>query len=163
MTILRDSTVGDEPAILRLNEESVKFLSPLDGASWRRLAHQAAYLRIAQADGGVAAFLLALAPGQDYASENYRWFCEHSAGFLYIDRIVVAGGHRGRGLGAALYADLFAFARSRGVARVVCEFDVEPPNPASASFHARFGFREVGSQWVRGGAKRVSLQEALVG
>jgi predicted GNAT superfamily acetyltransferase len=32
----------------------------------------------------------------------------------------------------------------------------------SAAFHARFGFREVGTQWVRGGVKRVSLQEAAL-
>ena len=48
-------------------------------------------------------------------------------------------------------------ARSREVPVVVCEFDLEPPNPSSRAFHARFGFREVGTQVANG--KTVSLQE----
>jgi predicted GNAT superfamily acetyltransferase len=42
---------------------------------------------------------------------------------------------------------------------VACEYDVEPPNDASARFHARFGFGEVGRQRLAGG-KQVSLQMA---
>jgi hypothetical protein len=159
MTV-RDATPGDDGAILRLNAESEKFLSPLDAPALRRLAAQAAYLRVMEIGDEVAAFLLALAPGADYASENYRWFASRYASFLYIDRVVVSQRHQGEGLGNALYEDLFAFARERGFVRVVCEYDVEPPNPVSAAFHARFGFREIGTQWVRGGVKRVTLQEA---
>jgi hypothetical protein len=148
--------------ILRLNAESEAFLSPLDGPALQRLAAQAAYLRVSEVGREVAAFLLALAPGADYASENYCWFNRRYAHFLYIDRVVVAKRHQGEGLGNAMYDDVFAFARGRHLPRVVCEFDVEPPNPVSAAFHARFGFREVGTQWVRGGVKRVSLQEAAL-
>jgi len=43
-----------------------------------------------------------------------------------------------------------------------CEFDIEPPNPVSASLHAKFGFREVGQQPVAGGKMAVSLQVAPV-
>lgn len=158
---LRDATPRDDAAILRLNLQSESFLSPLDAGALRHLAQQAAYLRVVDVGGNVAAFLLAFGPGADYASENYRWFAGHYAQFLYIDRVVVAGEHQGEGLGRAMYEDLFAFAREHAYPRVVCEFDVQPPNPVSEAFHARFGFREVGSQWVRGGLKRVSLQEAL--
>jgi uncharacterized protein len=160
--LLRDATARDSEAILRLNAESEAFLSPLDAEALRQLAAQAAYLRIAESGADVAAFLLALAPGADYASENYRWFSGRYANFLYIDRIVVSRHHQGEGLGNTMYEDLFAFARSHQWHRVVCEFDVEPPNVASAAFHARFGFHEIGTQWVRGGKKRVSLQEALL-
>jgi predicted GNAT superfamily acetyltransferase len=48
------------------------------------------------------------------------------------------------------------------VASVTCEFEVIPPNPASSAFHARFGFREVGTHWVAQGRKKVSLQEARI-
>lgn len=57
-----------------------------------------------------------------------------------------------------LYDDIIAFAATRGVAQLTCEFDLEPPNPGSAKFHARYGFREVGRQWLSGGRKQVSLQ-----
>lgn len=160
--ILRDATARDGEAILGLNAESEAFLSPLDAGALQKLAAQAAYLRVAESGDEVAAFLLALAPGADYASENYRWFSGRYARFLYVDRIVVSRRHQGEGLGNTMYEDLFAFARTNDWHRVVCEFDVEPPNPVSAAFHARFGFHEIGTQWVRGGKKRVSLQQALL-
>jgi predicted GNAT superfamily acetyltransferase len=45
---------------------------------------------------------------------------------------------------------------------VTREFDVDPPNPVSAGFHAKLGFHEVGQQLVAGGTKVVSLQAAPV-
>jgi hypothetical protein len=156
--MIRDATGVDSPAILVLNAESVHFLSPLDAARLQHLHEQAAYHRVAEVDGKVAAFLLALREGADYDSPNYCWFVRHSAQFLYIERVVVAAVHQGRGIGAMLYDDIIAFAATRGVAQLTCEFDLEPPNPGSAKFHARYGFREVGRQWLSGGRKQVSLQ-----
>ena len=46
---------------------------------------------VAPDDGGAPlGFLLAVAPGADYASENYRWFSRAPPGSLYVDRVVVA-------------------------------------------------------------------------
>lgn len=157
-TTIRPAGADDFLAILALNAESVHFLSPLDAVRLRQLHAQAAYHRVVEIDRVVAAFLLALREGADYDSPNYRWFAQRYPEFLYIDRVVVSAAQQGRGLGALLYEDLFAFARSSGVAEVTCEFDVDPPNPPSARFHARFGFREVGTQWLGGGKKQVSLQ-----
>jgi len=156
--LIRDAVSADFAAILALNAESVHFTSPLDAARLHELHAMAIYHRVVEIGNTVAAFLLALREGTAYDSPNYRWFAARYDAFLYIDRIVVAAAHRGSGLGARLYEDLFAFASSRGIARVVCEFDLDPPNPASAQFHARHGFREVGRQWLGGGKKQVSLQ-----
>ena len=156
--MIREAAPADFPAILSLNAESVHFLSPLDAARLENLHARAAYHRVIQIDDRVAAFLLAFREAADYDSPNYRWFAQHYAQFLYIDRVVVSVAQHGRGLGALIYEDLFAFARASGVAQVTCEFDLAPPNPASARFHARFGFREVGTQWLGGGKKQVSLQ-----
>ena len=117
---------------------------------------------MARIDGQVAAFLLAFREGTGYDSVNYRWFAGRYAHFLYIDRVVVGDAYRGQGLGRLLYDDLFARARHAGVPVVTCEFDIDPPNPVSARFHAAFGFREVGTQAVPPAGKRVSLQEAKV-
>ena len=159
---VRDAVPADFDAIVRLNRESEHFLSRMDLARLLVLRSQAAALRVADNGGAVAAFLLAFAPGCAYDSENYRWFDARFERFIYVDRVVVDAAQRGRGLGALLYEDVFALARQGGFERVVCEFDVEPPNPVSAKFHARFGFREVGSQQVSYARKRVSLQEALL-
>jgi predicted GNAT superfamily acetyltransferase len=156
--MIRDAVPGDFPAILALNAESVHFLSALDAARLRHLHAQAAYHRVVDVHGEVAAFLLAFREGTDYDSPNYRWFAQRYSEFLYIDRIVVSAAQQGRGLGALLYDDILAFAARTRVAQLTCEFDLDPPNPASAKFHQRYGFREVGRQWLGGGKKQVSLQ-----
>lgn len=159
--MIRSAQAKDHAAILALNAESVQYLSALDAASLARLDAQAIYHRVVELDGEVAAFLLVLREGSDYASPNYRWFADHFDAFLYVDRVVVSAAHQGRGLGARLYDDLFAFARSNGATRITCEYDLAPPNPASATFHTRYGFREIATQWL-GGGKQVSLQVAEV-
>ena len=159
---LRAAQANDHADILRLNRESEHFLSPMGPDRLRLLLSMAAYCQVAVASGEVAAFLLAFREGAAYDSDNYRWFAARYPVFVYVDRVVVDDRFRGRGLGAMLYANLFEFAEGQGAPCVTCEFDVEPPNAVSAGFHARFGFREVGSQWVASGTKRVSLQEAPV-
>jgi predicted GNAT superfamily acetyltransferase len=114
-------------------------------------------------DGRVVGFLLAVGPGQPYESLNYRWFATRHDDFLYIDRVVVGGAHQRSGVGAALYDDVAAFAAAHGYRRLVCEVNIEPPNPGSDAFHARRGFVEVGTQWVADGTKRVALLELAVG
>jgi uncharacterized protein len=160
--MFRDTTAVDFPAILRLNRESEHFLSPLTLARLAGLHGRAAYHRVAVLEGDVLGFLLAFSEGSDYDSPNYRWFAARYDRFLYIDRVVVSKAHRGKRLGALLYEDLFSFAGKSGAERVVCEFDIDPPNAISRALHARFGFREVGTQWVAAGRKQVSLQEAPV-
>jgi len=162
MAGIRPAERRDFPAILALNEDFVCFTSPLDGAALADLHAQAVYHRVIEAEGHVVAFLLALAPGQPYQSPNYTWFSARYDDFLYIDRVVVAGDRQRAGLGAALYDDVAAWAAERGFGRLVCEVNIEPPNPVSDAFHARQGFVEVGTQWVAGGTKKVSLREKVL-
>lgn len=150
------------PEILALNAGSVHFLSPLSFVRLEQLDAHAAYHKVVLDGPRVAAFLLAFAPGVPYDSANYQWFARRYADFLYVDRIVVSPAARTHGLGSLLYRDLFATAASRGFVRVVCEFDIDPPNRASESFHRRFGFTEVGTRRVADGTKVVSLQSAPV-
>lgn len=159
--MIRDAVDDDFPAVLALNAESERFLSPMDAGRLQRLHRMAAYHRVVELQGEVLAFLLAFREGADYDSPNYRWFGERYRHFLYIDRVVVAAAEQGKRLGALLYDDLFAFARTGGIERITCEFDIDPPNEASRRFHARHGFVEVGTQALPGG-KRVSLQGAPV-
>lgn len=157
--MIRDVAPSDFGSVLSLNAESVAVLSPLDLARLTHLHESAAYHRGIEREGELVAFLLALREGVDYDSPNYRWFSEHRDAFLYIDRIVVRPDQQRRNWGASLYRDIIDFADEQGCARVVCEFDVVPVNEASRAFHERFGFREVGTQWVSLGRKKVSLQE----
>ena len=50
--------------------------------------------------------------------------------------------HTGRGVGTALYEELFRALQGQDVHRAVA--GIALPNPASVALHERFGFREVG-------------------
>lgn len=159
MIILRDAGEADFPTILRLNEAEVRQTSPLDSAQLEFLHGLACFHRVAVVDGKVVGFLLALPQGTAYRSDNYVWFMSRYPHFIYVDRIVIATEFSGQGIGGRLYRALFRFAGTGATPLIACEYNIEPPNPASCAFHDRFGFREVGQQSLTGG-KRVSLQVA---
>lgn len=156
---VRAATPNDFDTILRMNQESVHFLSPMDRSRLTDLHQMAAYHRVIDAgDGRACGFLIAMREGCDYASANYQWFAARYARFLYIDRVVIADDQQARGLGRQLYAELLSFARADGVETVACEFDTDPPNEPSRRFHASYGFREVGTHRVGATHKQVAMQ-----
>jgi predicted GNAT superfamily acetyltransferase len=149
MTI-RDLTKHHWPAVLRLNEESVHFLAPMDEAKLAKWSAAASYFRVVEMDGQVAAFLMGFRKGDDYDGVNFVWFARRYSDFVYVDRIVVAPDFRGRKLADRLYDDFESFARARAIPHLTCEVNVEPPNPVSLRFHARRGFQEVGREAYAG-------------
>ena len=157
---LRAAGVADFAAIVALNAAEVQHTSAMDEARLAELHAMAAYHKVAVVDGEVAAFLLAFREDAPYRNDNHGWFVARYPRFLYVDRIVVGAVGAGLGLGSLLYRDLFDTARADGVPIVCCEYNIEPPNEPSRRFHDKFGFHEVGSQWLDGGKKRVSLQIA---
>jgi predicted GNAT superfamily acetyltransferase len=90
------------------------------------------------------AFLLVFDQASDYDSPNFLWFKERYPSFAYVDRIVVSAEARGRGIARTLYQHLFTEVYEAQFDKIVCEVNVEPPNPASDAFHERLGFTEVG-------------------
>lgn len=157
---IHDSAEADFEAVVALNMAEVKHTSAMDEARLRHLDAIANYHKVVTVDGKVAAFLLAMKDGCGYVNENFEWFAARFMTFLYVDRIVVGDSYRGLRLGTLLYEDMFNHARSNGIATIACEYNIVPPNEASRIFHDKFGFHEVGSQWLGNGAKQVSLQVA---
>jgi predicted GNAT superfamily acetyltransferase len=152
---LRDATPQDWPRLLALNSASVAELSPLDEQRLRYILELAERcLVVDSGDGAVAGFAIAVAPGAEYDSENYKWFGERYERFLYLDRIAVDAACRRQGVGALLYDALEAQAAPFG--RMVCDVNIAPRNDASLAFHAARGYREVG-QLAHGSAKTVAL------
>lgn len=149
---------ADLPALAALNDGAVPGVNALGlvGLS-EHLPRCELALTVEDGRGDPAALLLALAPGADYASENYRWFSTHRPGSLYVDRVVVAEHLRSRGVGAALYAEVFAHAERLGLGHVTCEVNLDPPNPRSLAFHTRLGFEQVGTLATRGASVTVAL------
>lgn len=159
---LRDARPTDFAAVVALNASEVSHTSVMDQARLRQLHGYACYHKVVEIDGVVAAFLLAMREGCGYANANFEWFAARYPSFLYVDRIVVGAGHQGLRLGKRLYLDLFEYARAENIPVVTCEYNLVPPNEPSRIFHDKFGFQEIGSQWLDGGAKQVSLQVAFV-
>ena len=157
---LRDACEADFERIVALNAVEAVQTSAMPRERLQLLHTLACHHRVAEADGRVVAFLLAMDHAAAYDSENFRWFAGRFPRFVYVDRIVVDATMAGRGIGAGLYRDLFAYAHGRGIDAIACEYNQLPPNPASKAFHDRFGFVEVGQQPVAGGSKLVSLQMA---
>ena len=146
-----DIKAGDIDWIHALNRAHETELSPLTREGVVSMVARATYARAL--DGG--AFLLGFDQGGAYDSPNFIWHRDRFDRFLYVDRIAVAATHRRRGLAAQLYLDVFTFARDRGLERVVCEVNSEPPNPASDAFHLALGFEIVGEAFLGDRGKTV--------
>ena len=159
---IRDAAEGDFPAIVELNAHEVQHTSPMDLERLRYLDSISACHKVATVDDAVAAFLLAMKDDCGYVNDNYEWFAARYPQFLYVDRIVVSSKFQGRRLGSMLYLDLFQQARANRIQVVTCEYNIVPPNEPSRIFHGKFGFREIGTQWIANGAKQVSMQAAEI-
>ena len=135
-------------ALIGLNNAHAKETSFLEPGTFKTMVHNAFYAR------GVLpaqAFLLVFDQDGNYSSPNFLWFRDRYPRFVYIDRVITAAEARGKGLARQLYEDMFEAARKAGHSLVCCEINSDPPNPGSDAFHAKLGFREVGSTLLANG------------
>ena len=153
--VIRDVREHELDSVLALNNAVGPRILPLDSAGVRWFFTHAEYFRIAEIDGVIAGFLIALRETSSYSSPNFLWFRERYPKFLYIDRIVIAESYRRHGLGRIFYCDVTSYAELR-VPLLTCEVFLEPRDDATVLFHGTYGFREVGQQ-VLPGYGRVSL------
>ena len=140
---LRPITEADVPAVLALNHRFVDLLSPLDAERLLWLVGLADHADVVELDDRVVGFVLTMAPGSEYDSDNYRWHAlRFDDAFYYLDRIVIAEEMRRRGLAGFVYDAMEDVARRFG--RMTLEVNVDPPNHGSLAFHQRRGYVEVG-------------------
>lgn len=159
---LRPLTAADADVLAPLNDAASPAVPVTPAADLARLIDIAALPLGLERDGALVGFVIALAPGADYASENYAFFSARAVPSLYVDRIVIAESERGNRLGQALYDAVFAEAARLGLPEVTCEVNLDPPNPGSLAFHERLGFGRVGEQATKGGSVTVALLAAPV-
>ncbi|MDO1529938.1 GNAT family N-acetyltransferase [Fulvimonas sp. R45] len=153
---IRDVREHELDAVLAINNAAGRTILPLDNAQLRYFYDHADYFRVAEIDGHLAGFLIALREGGDYASPNYRWFGEHYPQFVYIDRIVIASAYHRHGLGRVFYCDVNSYAEVR-VPLLACEVFLEPRDDVVVLFHGTYGFQEVGQQRMEPDGRQVSL------
>lgn len=155
-----DVLPGDHARIVELNADAVLHTSVMDIARLAELDVLSSYHKAIFVNGSLAGFLLAMRDNCIYQNDNYAFFAARYTTFVYIDRIVIAPDFAGLKLGSMLYRDLFDYARQNAIPVLACEYNIDPPNEPSRRFHDKFGFKEIGRQWLDGGKKQVSLQVA---
>lgn len=153
---IRDVREQDLKAVLALNNTAGRSILALSMEQLRYFYECAEYFRVAEIDGNLAGFLVALREGSSYSSPNYRWFAEHYPQFVYIDRIAIANAYRRHGLGRVFYCDVHSYAEVR-VPLLACEVFLEPRNDVVVLFHGTYGFQEVGQQRMGKDGPKVSL------
>ena len=134
---IREASKADFQFIVELNEKEVVWTSAMDLSSLEELNKVASYHKVAECNGKVVGFLLAVGSEKRFINENFAWFANVYPTFIYIDRIVVDESSKGMGIGRILYENLFGFARARGVPVIGCEFNLRPVNKASKLFHSK--------------------------
>jgi uncharacterized protein len=150
----------DAAAVLPLNNAHAKETSTLDGASLAALLSMAFYAN--GVESGATAFLISVEHTAPYENPNFMWFKSSREPFVYIDRVIVSASARGQGIAKVLYENLFAVSHQAGYERIVCEVNVEPPNPASQAFHVAMGFEAVGQATIHNGTKTVRYFEKML-
>lgn len=153
---LRDVRASDLAAVMGLNNTAGSSILPMDTAQVEHFYRHADYFRVAEIDGHLAGFLIALRDSTEHASSNFQWFRKHCREFVYIDRVVIGNLHRGHGLGRLFYSDVQSYAEVRSP-NLACEVFLEPRDDVSVLFHGVFGFHESGQQVMPESGRRVSL------
>lgn len=153
---------ADHATLLALNNAHAQELSWQSPQAFAQLLRRACHARtIGDHDGAGEALLIALDQDADYDNPNFAWFRQRHRRFVYIDRVVVAAHARGRGHALRLYRELIDRMAHGGHARLVCEINLDPPNPASVAFHQRLGFQQTGQARLASGKSVGYFERAL--
>ncbi len=153
---LRPGTAADAAAVLALNNASVPHVNALSADTLAQIVAMSALYTVAEDAEGILGFVLCVASGRAYWSENYRWFGERYDRFLYLDRVAVHPRAQRRGVGRAIYAAVDAAARGRWP-RIALEVNLRPPNPVSVAFHGTMGYMPVGVREYGDGTNAVQM------
>lgn len=149
----------DYTYVLKINEENVDVLIPMDSEELEYLNNKAALFHIIYVDGVPAGFIIALREGlKEYDYKSYKWFEDRYPSFLYIDRIVIERKFWQKGLGRKLYQYAIDYAKEKEICIIAAAITTKPYNEESMAFHARMGFTEVGEQLIRNDTVKISQQ-----
>jgi uncharacterized protein len=143
--------------VLSSNNTNEPQVGYLDKEKLAKLIAQTNYCKVAFFNSEPAGFLLCLPENISYSSMNYKWVSDRYSNFMYIDRISVLEKFQNEKIGTALYTDLAYFSSENKYEIILCEVNIQPPNPGSIRFHKKFDFVECGSQFTEGRTKEVQF------
>jgi len=158
---IRPVHAHDFPSLLAINHAGHPGVYPITHNDLTALLTDCPYFCIVELDGRILGYIIGYTPLDQCDGEEFAWFQAHLSDFLYIDQIAVAASARRTHLGTCLYDHTEDYARHYRLTSVVCEVNLEPPNPVSLDFHTKRGFAEIGVLRVADG-RTVSLQQKIV-
>ena len=148
---IRPALSTDIPAIVAMNMSGRPGVSPLAPEMVAETLVSASHVMVADRDGQGVGYVIGYTANDVCEGEEFAWFQTHVPQFLYIDQIAVMPTVRRLHIGAQLYAHATFYACTHDIPALVCEVNLDPPNPASLCFHRRLGFLEVGMMTVQDG------------
>ena len=157
MLQLKDFSKEDLEFIFECNQLNKPQVGNLTLDKLKLLVKNSHYLKVAFYNGNPAGFLLCLIEDKNYDSPNYQWVSKKYSNFIYIDRISIMRQFQNMKISTAFYLDLITFSCLNNFSSIICEVNIQPPNPGSLRFHKRFDFLECGSQFTEQGTKEVQF------
>ena len=154
---LRPAHNQDFERVLAINEAGRPGVSPLTLAELTLICAGESHCHVAEREPEVIGYVITYTDTDRYEGEEFNWFKHNFARFLYIDQIAIARSARGAGVGAQVYRFLEQRAHKQALTSLVCEVNLEPPNPVSLAFHTRERFVEAGTLATSDG-RTVSLR-----
>ena len=107
--------------VLNLNQINTPAVSDSSFEMMSYFLKVSEYFKILNVGEKPIGFLIALMPGKDYKSENYRWFNSKYNSFMYIDRVVISGKYQRRGFGSELLYKVECEAKRDGLSSLSTE------------------------------------------
>ena len=135
--MLRELTEEDLGALLVLNNASTPAVNPLTLEELKSILFLSEKCWVVEIDRELAAAMIIIGPDQNYSSDNYTWLETQFSNYCYVDRIMVDENHKRKGFGNNLYRELEKYAERKGAHMLLCEVNLEPPNPQSIAFHSQ--------------------------
>ena len=139
--MIRELHSRDIEGVLKLNNESVPAVNKLVTSDLENILSMSKKSWGIEIGENIVAALITLESGEPYQSDNYIWLETQFNNFCYVDRIMVHVAAKRNGYGKKLYATLESYAKEMGIEVLLCEVNVEPPNPHSLACHTDLGWK----------------------
>jgi len=138
--MIREVHSRDIEDVLKLNNESIPAVNKLQKGDLENILSMSKKSWVIEVDEHIVAALITLESGEQYQSDNYIWLETQFKNFCYVDRIMVDVHAKRNGYGKQLYLNLETYAKEMDMEVLLCEVNVEPPNPQSLAFHTDLGW-----------------------
>jgi predicted GNAT superfamily acetyltransferase len=158
---IRDVCRADLAEVLEINRAATPAVSRLDATSAESLVALASVVWVALEHERIAGYMIGFLASDGYAGDEFRWFKQRAASFVYVDQIAISPNHRRCGIGRLFYARLAEWSAENDCRAMTCEVNLAPPNPASLAFHSRCGFMKVGKMQTSDGRQVALLEHRL--